>query len=50
MNRQPRKLAHVYRTVLREFGHLTVMPHGELFEITEADAKLKFQVWAFAAA
>lgn len=44
MDRQPRPVAHAYRALLREFGRLTVMPHGELFEITEADARVKFQV------
>ena len=44
MNRQPRPVAEAYRALLREFGRLTVVPHGELFEITEADARLKFEV------
>lgn len=44
MNRQPRPVADAYRALLREFGRLTVVPQGELFEITEADARLKFEV------
>ena len=44
MNRQPRPVADAYRILLREFGRITVVPHGELFEITEADARLKFKV------
>lgn len=44
LDRRPRAVAHAYRELLREFGQLTLVPHGELFEITHADARLKVRV------
>ncbi len=44
MNRKPRPVAHAYRQLLEEFGQITIVPHGELFEITERPARLKVEV------
>ncbi|MBC7896245.1 MAG: family 1 glycosylhydrolase [Cytophagaceae bacterium] len=44
MNRKPRDVAVAYRALLKEFGQLTMVPHGELFEITNRDARLKVRV------
>ncbi len=44
MERRPRPLAAAYRALLREFGQLTVVPHGELFEVTDHDALRKVKV------
>jgi hypothetical protein len=30
-----------YRALLQEFGQITMMPHREMFEITEPAARLK---------
>ena len=44
LNRQPRPVAAAYKDLLEEFGRITVVPHGELFEITKRPATLKVEV------
>ena len=44
LNRQPRPVAAAYRALLEEFGQITIMPHGEMFAITDQPATLKFEV------
>lgn len=44
LNRKPRKVAAAYRMLLEEFGQITIVPHGELFEVTERPARLKVEV------
>jgi len=44
LDRNPRPVAKAYRELLAEFGQITMVPHGELFEVTEAPAKLKVEV------
>ncbi len=44
MNRQPRPVAKAYRQLLEEFGQITIVPHGEVFEITPRPARLKVEV------
>ncbi|QJD94838.1 family 1 glycosylhydrolase [Mucilaginibacter robiniae] len=44
LNRNPRPVADAYRTLLKEFGQITMVPHGELFEVTSKDARLKVEV------
>ncbi len=44
MNRQPRPVARAYRQLLEEFGQITSLPHGEIFEVTERPARLKIEV------
>ena len=44
LNRQPRPVAAAYRQLLEEFGQITIVPHGEMFEIGDRPAKLKVEV------
>lgn len=44
LDRQPRPVAAAYRQVLEHFGQITVVPHGELFEVTDQPAELKVEV------
>ncbi|MDJ0366454.1 hypothetical protein QMK33_14945 [Hymenobacter sp. H14-R3] len=40
-DRNPRPVAEAYRKLLREYGNITIVPHGELFEQTSRPATLK---------
>ena len=44
MKRQPRPVAAAYRQLLEAFGQITIVPHGEIFEITDREARLKVEV------
>ncbi|MDQ2753762.1 MAG: family 1 glycosylhydrolase, partial [Bacteroidota bacterium] len=44
LQRNPRPVADAYKMLLKEFGQITIIPHGELFEITKRDARLKVEV------
>ena len=44
LNRNPRPVCEAYKMLLKEFGRITIVPHGEVFEITKRDAKLKIEV------
>ena len=44
LNRNPRPVAEAYKMLLKEFGQITIVPHGEVFEITNRDARLKVEV------
>jgi len=44
LQRRPRPVAQAYRQLLEEFGQITIVPHGELFEVTERPARLKVEV------
>lgn len=44
LERRPRPVAAAYRALLEEFGQITIVPHGEMFEITKRDARLKVEV------
>ena len=44
LNRKPRPVAASYRELLQEFGRITIVPHGEMFSITERPAHLKVEV------
>jgi beta-glucosidase/6-phospho-beta-glucosidase/beta-galactosidase len=44
LERQPRPVAAAYQELLQEFGRITVVPHGEMFEITNQPATLKVEV------
>jgi len=44
LDRQPRPVADAYRMLLEEFGQITIVPHGEMFETTTDPATLKFDV------
>ena len=44
LQRRERPVAKAYRALLQEFGRITIVPKGELFEITSRPAKLKTEV------
>ena len=44
LDRKPRPVAAAYKELLQEFGQITIVPHGELFEMTERAAMLKVEV------
>lgn len=44
LDRQPRPVAAAYRQLLNEFGQITIIPHGEMFELTTQPARLKVDV------
>ena len=44
LKRNPRPVAAAYRQLLETFGQITIVPHGEMFEITGRQAKLKVEV------
>ena len=44
LDRKPRPVAQAYKDLLKEFGQITIVPHGEMFEITDRPARLKMQV------
>ncbi len=44
LDRNPRPVAASYRQLLAEYGQITIVPHGELFEITAVPATLKVEV------
>jgi len=43
LDRRPRPAA-AYRDILENFGQITALPHGEVFEITDQAAELKVEV------
>ncbi len=44
LDRKPRPVAEAYKMLLQEYGQITVVPHGELFEVTQLPATLKVEV------
>ena len=44
LDRKPRPVAETYRMLLQEFGQITIVPHGEMFETTTSPAMLKIDV------
>lgn len=44
LDRNPRPVAEAYIQLLQEYGHITIVPHGELFVITPEPATLKVEV------
>ena len=44
LERKPRPVADAYRELLDEFGQITIVPHGEMFEVTDEPARLKVEV------
>ncbi|ALW85213.1 glycoside hydrolase family 1 [Hymenobacter sedentarius] len=44
LDRRPRPVADAYRLLLKEYGQITIVPHGELFEVTNEPATLKVEV------
>ncbi|MBC7658156.1 MAG: family 1 glycosylhydrolase [Chitinophagaceae bacterium] len=44
LERKPRLVAHEYRKLLKEFGHISIVPHGEMFTVSDKPAILKIEV------
>jgi beta-glucosidase/6-phospho-beta-glucosidase/beta-galactosidase len=44
LDRKPRAVAESYKMLLQEYGQITIVPHGELFEVTDRPATLKVEV------
>ncbi|RZK24476.1 MAG: glycoside hydrolase family 1 protein [Hymenobacter sp.] len=44
LDRKPRAVAEAYKMLLQEYGQITIVPHGELFEVTDRPATLKVEV------
>ncbi|MBD2723004.1 family 1 glycosylhydrolase [Hymenobacter armeniacus] len=44
LDRKPRPVAECYKMLLQEYGQITIVPHGELFEVTKSPATLKVEV------
>ena len=44
LDRKPRPVSVSYRQLLEEFGQITIVPHGEIFQMTERPARLKVEV------
>jgi len=44
LDRKPRPVAKAYRMLLDQFGQITIVPHGEVFEVTGEPAMLKVEV------
>ena len=44
LERRPHPVAAAYRQLLEEFGQITIIPHGEMFEITDREARLKVEI------
>lgn len=44
LDRKPRPVAHAYRELLEQFGQITMVPHGELFQMNHKPASLKVEI------
>jgi beta-glucosidase/6-phospho-beta-glucosidase/beta-galactosidase len=44
LERKPRPVAAAYRALIEEFGQITIVPHGEMFAVTDEPAMLKVEV------
>jgi len=44
LDRKPRPVADAYRALLKEFGQITIVPHGEIFQLTDKPSRLKVEV------
>ena len=43
LDRKPRPVSVAYRQLLETFGQIAIVPHGEMFEVTERKARLKVE-------
>lgn len=43
LDRKPRPVAETYKTLLNEFGQITIVPHAEMLEVTDRPARLKVE-------
>ena len=44
LDRKPRPVAEAYKTLLKEFGQITIVPYAEMLEMTDRPALLKTNV------
>jgi beta-glucosidase/6-phospho-beta-glucosidase/beta-galactosidase len=44
LDRNPRPVREAYRMLLEEFGQMAVVPHAEVFDVTDQPARLKVDV------
>lgn len=44
LDRKPRPVASAFRSLIREFGQISIMPHGEMFDVTTRPARLKVAI------
>ena len=44
MDRKPRPVAAAYRKLLQEFGQITALAHGEMFELTDQEALPRVEI------
>ncbi len=44
LDRKARPVAAAYRTLLEQYGRITIVPHGEMFDVTTRPANLKVEV------
>jgi beta-glucosidase/6-phospho-beta-glucosidase/beta-galactosidase len=44
LDRKPRQVAAAYKALLEEFGRITIVPHGEMFTVTDEPARLKVAI------
>lgn len=44
LDRKPRPVAQAYKNLLEQFGQITIIPYGEVFELTDRQAELKVEV------
>lgn len=44
LNRKPRPVAKAYQQLLEEFGQIAIMPHGDIFQMTDQPSLLKTAV------
>ncbi len=44
LDRKPRPVADAYKMLLKEYGQITIVPHGEMLEITDRPARLKVEI------
>ncbi len=44
LDRKPRPVAQAYKMLLEQFGRITIVPYGEVFELTDRQAELKVEV------
>ncbi len=44
IDRKIRPVGEAYKMLLEQYGQITMVPHGELFDVTDRDARLKVEV------
>jgi beta-glucosidase/6-phospho-beta-glucosidase/beta-galactosidase len=44
LNRKVRPVGDAYRELIKNFGQITLLPHGEMFDLTQRPASLKVEV------